>query len=139
MEDCSTQHGIVTEIQTDRVFVLVEQKSACASCHARGACSSFDKKNKTIEVATKQASDYQKGDKVEVSISTRLGMKAVVIAFLVPFVLLVISLILCLKTFDFSEPLSCLVAIAITAIYYFILFKQKDKLSSGFKFGIRHL
>ncbi|MCI7465431.1 MAG: SoxR reducing system RseC family protein, partial [Bacteroidales bacterium] len=104
MEDCSTQYGIVTKVQTDRVFVLVEQKSACASCHARGACSSFDKKNKTIEVATKQASDYKKGDKVEVSISTRLGMKAVVIAFLVPFVLLVISLILCLKTFDFSEP-----------------------------------
>lgn len=137
-ESCSEQVGTVLKVEADKVWVVIEQKSACASCHARGACSSFDKKDKEIEVRTEKSAEYKQGDKVKVSISTKLGLKAVVIAFIIPFVLLLIALILSLNVVNLSEALSCLISLLVTAVYYFILFKQKDKLYKQFVFKISH-
>lgn len=138
VENCSEQVGIVVDVKPKEVVVKIEQKSTCANCHSRGACTSFDKKDKEIEVATDKAADYKIGDKVKVSISTKLGMKAVFIAFVLPFVFLMIAIVLSLKVFDLSEALSCLIAILVMGIYYFILFKRKKSLRKQFVFKIHH-
>lgn len=138
VENCSEQVGIVVDVKPKEVVVKIEQKSTCANCHSRGACTSFDKKDKEIEVATDNAADYKIGDKVKVSISTKLGMKAVFIAFVLPFVFLMIAIVLSLKVFDLSEALSCLIAISVMGIYYFILFKRKKSLHKQFVFKIHH-
>lgn len=138
VENCSEQVGIVVDVKPKEVVVKIEQKSTCANCHSRGACTSFDKKDKEIEVATDKAADYKIGDKVKVSISTKLGMKAVFIAFVLPFVFLMIAIVLSLKVFDLSEALSCLIAISVMGIYYFILFKRKKSLRKQFVFKIHH-
>lgn len=138
VENCSGQVGIVVDVKPKEVVVKIEQKSTCANCHSRGACTSFDKKDKEIEVATDKVADYKIGDKVKVSISTKLGMKAVFIAFVLPFVFLMIAIVLSLKVFDLSEALSCLIAISVMEIYYFILFKRKKCLRKQFVFKIHH-
>lgn len=138
VENCSEQVGVVVDVKPKEVVVKIEQKSTCANCHSRGACTSFDKKDKEIEVATDKAADYKIGDKVNVSISTKLGMKAVFIAFVLPFVFLMIAIVLSLKVFDLSEALSCLIAISVMGIYYFILFKRKKSLRKQFVFKIHH-
>ena len=138
VENCSEQVGVVVDVKPKEVVVKIEQKSTCANCHSRGACTSFDKKDKEIEVATDKAADYKIGDKVKVSISTKLGMKAVFIAFVLPFVFLMIAIVLSLKVFDLSEALSCLIAISVMGIYYFILFKRKKSLRKQFVFKIHH-
>lgn len=138
VENCSEQVGIVVDVKPKEVVVKIEQKSTCANCHSRGACTSFDKKDKEIEVATDKAADYKIGDKVKVSISTKLGMKAVFIAFVLPFVFLMIAIVVCLKCLNLSEALSCLIAIVITAVYYYVLFKQKNNLQKQFVFKIHH-
>lgn len=138
VENCSEQVGIVVDVKPQEVVVKIEQKSTCANCHSRGACTSFDKKDKEIEVVTDKAADYKIGDKVKVSISTKLGMKAVFIAFVLPFVFLMIAIVLSLKVFDLSEALSCLIAISVMVIYYFILFKRKNSLHKQFVFKINH-
>lgn len=138
VENCSEQVGVVVDVKPKEVVVKIEQKSTCANCHSRGACTSFDKKDKEIEVATDKAADYKIGDKVKVSISTKLGMKAVFIAFVLPFVFLMIAIVVCLKCLNLSEALSCLIAIVITAVYYYVLFKRKNNLQKQFVFKINH-
>ncbi|MBQ2386616.1 MAG: SoxR reducing system RseC family protein [Bacteroidales bacterium] len=138
VENCSEQVGVVVDVKPKEVVVKIEQKSTCANCHSRGACTSFDKKDKEIEVATDKAADYKIGDKVKVSISTKLGMKAVFIAFVLPFVFLMIAIVVCLKCLNLSEALSCLIAIVITAVYYCVLFKRKNSLQKQFVFKIHH-
>ncbi|MBQ2303560.1 MAG: SoxR reducing system RseC family protein [Bacteroidales bacterium] len=138
VENCSEQVGIVVDVKPKEVVVKIEQKSTCANCHSRGACTSFDKKDKEIEVVTDKAADYKIGDKVKVSISTKLGMKAVFIAFVLPFVFLMIAIVVCLKCLNLSEALSCLIAIVITAVYYYVLFKRKNSLQKQFVFKIHH-
>ena len=133
-EDCVEQKGIVIKKQEDKVVVKIEQKSTCSSCHARGACTSLDKKDKEIEIKTKDIENYNIGDKVIIAISTKLGMKAVLIAFVLPLVLLIIAMFLSIKIFLLSQSLSALISLIVVAAYYFLLYKQNHRLSKEFTF-----
>lgn len=136
-EDCVEQKGIVIKKQEDKVIVKIEQKSTCSSCHARGACTSLDKKDKEIEIKTKDVENYNIGDEVVITISTKLGMKAVFIAFVLPLILLVIALFLSIKLFSLTQSLSALVSLLVVAAYYFFLYKQNLFLSKEFNFLIK--
>jgi sigma-E factor negative regulatory protein RseC len=136
-EDCVEQKGIVIKKQEDKVIVKIEQKSTCSSCHARGACTSLDKKDKEIEIKTKDTQNYNIGDEVIITISTKLGMKAVFIAFVLPLILLVIALFLSIKLFSLTQSLSALVSLLVVAAYYVLLYKQNHLLSKEFNFLIK--
>ncbi|MBQ5892330.1 MAG: SoxR reducing system RseC family protein [Bacteroidales bacterium] len=136
-EDCVEQKGIVIKKQEDKLVVKIEQKSTCSSCHARGACTSLDKKDKEIEIKTKDVENYNIGDEVIITISTKLGMKAVFIAFVLPLILLVIALFLSIKLFSLTQSLSALVSLLVVAAYYFFLYKQNLFLSKEFNFLIK--
>ncbi len=136
-EDCVEQKGIVIKKQEDKLVVKIEQKSTCSSCHARGACTSLDKKDKEIEIKSKDIANYNIGDEVIITISTKLGMKAVFIAFVLPLILLVIALFLSIKLFSLTQSLSALVSLLVVAAYYFFLYKQNLFLSKEFNFLIK--
>lgn len=136
-EDCVEQKGIVIKKQEDKLVVKIEQKSTCSSCHARGACTSLDKKDKEIEIKTKDTQNYNIGDEVIITISTKLGLKAVFIAFVLPLILLVIALFLSIKLFSLTQSLSALVSLLVVAAYYFFLYKQNLFLSKEFNFLIK--
>ena len=86
--------GIVENIQGSHLSVRIVQTSACAACSAKGHCSSADSKDKIIDIIDTAASSYQVGEKVMVVGETSMGMMAVVLAFVLPFVLLIFSLFL---------------------------------------------
>ncbi|MEE1272313.1 MAG: SoxR reducing system RseC family protein [Bacteroidales bacterium] len=136
-EDCVEQKGIVIKKQEDKVIVKIEQKSTCSSCHARGACTSLDKKDKEIEIKTKDTQNYNIGDEVIITISTKLGMKAVLIAFVLPLILIVLALFLSIKLFSLTQSISALVSLLVVAAYYFFLYKQNLFLSKEFNFLIK--
>lgn len=136
-EDCVEQKGIVIKKQENKVVVKIEQKSTCSSCHARGACTSLDKKDKEIEITTKYVENYNIGDEVIITISTKLGMKAVFIAFVLPLILIVVALFLSIKIFSLSQSLSALISLLVLSAYYFFLYKQNLFLSKQFNFTIK--
>lgn len=136
-EDCVEQKGIVIKKQEDKLVVKIEQKSTCSSCHARGACTSLDKKDKEIEIKSKDIANYNIGDEVVITISTKLGMKAVFIAFVLPLILIVLALFLSIKIFSLSQSLSALISLVVLAAYYFLLYKQNLFLSKQFNFTIK--
>lgn len=136
-EDCVEQKGIVIKKQENKVVVKIEQKSTCSSCHARGACTSLDKKDKEIEITTKDVENYSIGDEVIITISTKLGMKAVFIAFVLPLILIVVALFLSIKLFTLSQSLSALISLVVLSAYYFFLYKQNLFLSKQFNFTIK--
>lgn len=136
-EDCVEQKGIVIKKQEDKLVVKIEQKSTCSSCHARGACTSLDKKDKEIEIKSKDTANYNIGDEVIITISTKLGMKAVLIAFVLPLILIVIALFLSIKIFSLSQSISALISLLVLSAYYFLLYKQNLFLSKQFNFTIK--
>ncbi|GAO30252.1 hypothetical protein JCM15548_12511 [Geofilum rubicundum JCM 15548] len=56
--------GIVDEVTDKGIKVKIISLSACASCHAKGACSVSDMEEKEVNVAP--SGNFQPGDQVMV-------------------------------------------------------------------------
>ena len=128
--------GIVENIQGSHLSVRIVQTSACAACSAKGHCSSADSKDKIIDIIDTAASSYRVGEKVMVSGETSMGMMAVVLAFIIPFILLIFSLFLFMALME-NELYSALLSLAILIPYYFILWLNKTRLKQKFSFTIK--
>ena len=128
--------GIVENIQGSHLSVRIVQTSACAACSAKGHCSSADSKDKIIDIIDTAASSYRVGEKVMAIGETSMGMMAVVLAFIIPFILLIFSLFLFMALME-NELYSALLSLAILIPYYFILWLNKTRLKQKFSFTIK--
>ena len=128
--------GIVENIQGSHLSVRIVQTSACAACSAKGHCSSADSKDKIIDIIDTAASSYRVGEKVMVIGETSMGMMAVVLAFIIPFILLIFSVFLFMALME-NELYSALLSLAILIPYYFILWLNKTRLKQKFSFTIK--
>ncbi len=128
-----SHEGIIDRIENDVIFVRILNKSACASCHSNGVCSVSEMAEKLIEVHDK-GSKYTTGQTVNVILDRTLGNKAVVLGYLLPFIILMITLIT--ASSFMNELLAGLAAVAILIPYYLFLFLFKERLSKTFSFRI---
>ncbi|MBN2776449.1 MAG: SoxR reducing system RseC family protein [Bacteroidales bacterium] len=128
--------GIVSEINENAIFVDLSVQSACAACHAKSVCG-IDSAQKTIEVRTNNNS-FNIGEKVKVVMRESLGMKALFLGYLLPFVV-VISTLMILLSADFSEGFSGLISIVVLVPYYFVLYFFKDRIKREFNFDIEKI
>ena len=125
--------GIVENIQGSHLSVRIVQTSACAACSAKGHCSSADSKDKIIDIIDTAASSYQVGEKVMVVGETSMGMMAVVLAFVLPFVLLIFSLFLLMALIE-NELYAALLSLAV--LYLIISFCGSIKRDSNNNFHL---
>ncbi|MCK9160069.1 MAG: SoxR reducing system RseC family protein [Bacteroidaceae bacterium] len=136
MDNSIIHTGIVNDIQGTCVSVKIIQVSACATCGAKGLCSSSDSKEKMVDVTVSDTSPYKKGDEVELVGRTSMGLKAVGIAFVVPFLLLIVSLFAFIALLD-NELVASALSLGIVAVFYFILSLNKSALKKQFSFTIK--
>ena len=128
--------GIVESIQGSHLSVRIVQTSACVACSAKGHCSSADSKDKIIDIMDTAAASYQVGERVMVVGETSMGMMAVVLAFVLPFVLLIFSLFLLMAWIE-NELYAALLSLAVLIPYYFVLWLNKTQLKQQFSFTIK--
>ncbi|HBN05674.1 MAG TPA: hypothetical protein DD434_07795 [Bacteroidales bacterium] len=130
--------GIISDIQNNLIRVTIVSKSMCASCHAKGACISGDSKEKIIEVKTSDTSNYKPGDEVVVCMKNKIGVKAVLIGFFFPFIILIATFILTyIFLFDKNEVMPSLLAIFTVGIYYFIIYLLRNRIEKNINFYIK--
>ncbi len=135
-KDTITHPGIINDIDSRMIYVKILSQSACSTCHAKGMCSVADVEEKVIEVTRISGRSYKVGDKVMVGMERSLGPKAVLLGYLVPFLILILALIIMLGVTD-NELLSAVVAVGLLIPYYLVLFLLKDKLQKTFEFRIK--
>ena len=119
--------GIISQIDKNLIQVLIIQESACSGCHAKGACSAADIDEKIIEVESTDTS-LKVGDQVILSGESSMGLLAVLLAFVIPFLIILLSLFI-LRYYIASEAITGTISLAMLIPYYFILsfFKKKMK------------
>ena len=125
--------GIVESIDAGKVTVRILQASACSSCSARQLCRSSESKEKLIEVR----GDYPTlhvGDSVTLQGSVRQGLRASLLAYIVPLILMVVALFY--GTHLNGEAAGALAALLVLAIYYGVLYLLRDKIGKQFEFSI---
>jgi sigma-E factor negative regulatory protein RseC len=127
--------GIIHQINGKHIRVQITQASACSGCHAKGTCTAADMKDKYIDVEAAN-SNYKIGDEVTLYGQSSMGLFAVLLAFVLPF-LLVLAVLFILNHFMDNEVLAGVIALGALIPYYITLSFFDTKLRSQFKFHIK--
>ena len=125
--------GIVESIGAGSCQVRILQASACSSCSARSLCRSSESNEKVIEVRGHYPALHV-GDAVTLTGSVRQGLRASVLAYVVPLILMLIALIA--GTRLGGDGIGALAALLTLALYYGVLYLLRDRLGRAFEFEI---
>ena len=128
--------GVVEAIEGDMILVKIVAESACASCAARSACGMSESTQKIIEVHTSQASEYRVGERCVVSVERAAGLKAVVLAYCMPLVAMLVALVVC-SAVGLNEGVAAAIALGVVAVYYLCVRLLRDKIETNIIFKIK--
>ena len=126
--------GFVTRIEGKNIQVQIIQMSACSSCHAKGACSAADMDEKFVDVESTDDT-LRIGDQVNIVGESSTGLLAVLLAFVIPFMLILTSLFF-LRNIVPNEAVSGTVSLSLLIPYYIILSLFNKKLKRKLQFRI---
>ena len=137
MAEIIKHEGVVTAIvsrEMEQEFcgvanVQIMQRAGCEGCSVKANCSVSGGQVKNIEA--KMVEDLQIGDNVEVVITQGLAWKALLLAYILPFLVLILVVV----SLDFlmsNETIVGLIGICAIAVYFIVLQFFKDKLQTSF-------
>ena len=122
--------GVVTAISPDIVTVQIQQQSACSGCHARDLCVSSECREHLLQLKT-YGQHFSIGEQVLVVARRSVGRLAVLLAFVLPLLLLVLTLSIAQTFLALSEAAAVLVAIGLLSLYYLVLYTQRRRLEGA--------
>jgi len=131
--DVIEHNAIVTDINIKGVKVQLIDSVHCHSCSLKSACGS---NSGTSELFVKiHNTDLKLHDTVKIILQQSLGFKALFYAYLLPFLILVLGMLLSMQLNfnDLQVGLSMLVSVL---VYYLVLYGFKNKLESKFQIDI---
>ena len=151
--------GVIIALNEDgTALVRIVQTSACAAFKAKAMCASAESaekemtvvllgengKVKTVNNSTQSyttlhdsTQSYHVGDTVEVMVQQKMGWKAVVLADLLPFFVMLAVMLIGNAIWAVREEILGTVALCAMALYYLLLGMFKDKLQKEFSFTAR--
>lgn len=135
MTNTIRHQGIVESMNGSHLRVRIIQTSACISCSVKGHCSSADSKEKLIDVID-ASHTYAVGEQVMIIGALSMGVKAVMLAFVAPFLLLVVSLFLLMALIN-DELYASLGSLLLLIPYYGVLWMNRTRLKQQFSFTIK--
>lgn len=130
------REGIIRAINGDEISVEIIVSSACSGCHAKSICIPSDRRKEVITVKNTRYEEYQVGETVELLLETSAGNKAVILAYVLPLLVLLVMLFGCYALTG-KELLSVGVGVLGVVIYYLILKSAGKSVEKGMEFGIR--
>lgn len=119
------QQATISAVSETEITLDVCRAEACAACAARGACGGGAQKEMTL---VNDGSDYQVGEQVTLVMERSMGLKAVLIAYLIP-VFIIITSLLVFQSFEVSELISGGITLLILAIYMLMIRLFRDTIS----------
>ena len=127
--------GVVNSIDGQRVTVRILQASACSGCQASRICHAAEQKEKLVDVDMVGVENLSVGQKVTVVAGERMGITAVLLAFGLPLLLLLVALIATMRVTG-SEMTAAVASIGILVPYYIVLFLFRGRIKKDFGFRI---
>ena len=145
--------GIIIALNEDgTALVRIVQASACAACKAKAMCASAESvekemmvvllgENEKVKTENNSTQSYHVGDEVEVMVQQKMGWKAVVLAYLLPFFIMLAVVAVGSgignRISGIGEEVIGTLALCAMAVYYIVLGLFKDKLQKEFSFTAR--
>ena len=143
--------GIIIALNEDgTALVRIVQTSACALCKAKAMCASAESAEKEMTVVLLGDEQWVVGNEVEVMVQQKMGWKAVMLAYLLPFFVMLAVMFIGNGLLAMGDGATGLlgdeakreavlgtVALCAMALYYLVLGMFKDRLQKEFSFTAR--
>ena len=140
--------GIIIALNEDgTALVRIVQTSACSACKAKAMCASAESAEKEMTAVLLGDEQWAVGNEVEVMVQQKMGWKAVVLAYLLPFFVMLAVMFIGNGLLAMGDGATGLlgdeakreavlgtVALCAMAVYYLVLGLFKDKLQKEFSF-----
>lgn len=136
MEGSVSHKGKIISVDGSAAKVEIISQSACASCHAAGFCSATDQKRKLVDVHV--SGGYSVGEEVLVVLQRSMGMRAVLLAYALP-LLVVLAVTVLLSYAGVAELVSGLAGIGALALWYLGVYLFRSRIASGYAFTIKKI
>ncbi len=135
MNNAISHDGTVVEITPGLLRVRISQQSACSMCKVAGACHASERKEKVVDVYTREASRYELGAPVRVTTDGAVGRKAVVLGYAVPVVLLMAGVVV-VKSLTGNDAWAALAGLGCLVPYFAALYALRGRLRSVLRFSV---
>ena len=132
MQNAIEHQGVIIAIDDKFAHVKIEQISACASCHVKSMCGASEKAEKVIDAHISD-STLKVGDQVTVIGQKSLGIQAILLAYVLPF-MLIVSVLFIVNIFTTNEIVIGTCALASLIPYFIILRLMRNKIQAKFQF-----
>lgn len=135
--NCIEQKGVIKEIDEGLAKVLITSYSSCVNCESKVACNIGESAIKEIDVPI-TSGFFSVGEQVIILMKRSIGIKAVTLAYFIPFVILMSSLAIT-NSFQLEEILSGIISIFILIPYFIILYLFRNKINKTFSFSLKKI
>lgn len=127
--------GIVRKIEEGHLLVEITVSSACGECRAKSICMPSERKQELVEAQNPYHQEFVVGEVVTLNLQSSSGRKAVILGYLMPFLVLLASFLL---TFLFTDKewIPVLVSLVCTFLYFVVLYRFKNRMDEQFTFYV---
>ena len=137
MEEIIRHTGKVLSVTGNMAHIEIVQSSACSACKAKSMCSSSESQAKEMDAVMMEP--MMVGDQVEVEVKEHLAWKAVLLAYILPFMVMMAVIVVLDFTTHWDEAIVGAISLCAIALYYLGLSVFRNRLQKQFTFTARKL
>ena len=137
MEELITHEGIVLSTDGKMAHIQIVQSSACSACKAKSMCSSSESQAKEMDALMLEP--MVPGDRAVVEVREHLAWRAVLLAYILPFVVMMVVIAVLELTTGLDEAVVGTLSLCAIALYYIGLSVFKHRLQKQFSFTARKI
>lgn len=123
--------GIIEKTDDSHLFVRIQRDEGCGNCSAQKKCAIGASSDTLITIPVRRDMTFSAGESCTIQMKRRAGVTAVLLAYLIPFILL-ISVLLIAYSITNNETAAALISISCLAPYYFLLYLMRKTISRKF-------
>ncbi|HRN15805.1 MAG TPA: SoxR reducing system RseC family protein [Xylanibacter oryzae] len=128
--------GIIESIGKDFIRVRIIENYACSECSVASHCNASDMKEKIVNIYNlNNIKDYRIDETVIVTASTKIEFNAILLAFIIPFIIMVVTLFIVASTTS-DELLSAIASLFVLVPYYVVLYYNRGRIREKLSFEI---
>ncbi|NSW45865.1 MAG: SoxR reducing system RseC family protein [Bacteroidales bacterium] len=132
--------GIIKEIKDKQTLIVsIVSTSACNHCSSKEACTmslGSEAKEKEVEVLVNDTSNYTIGKNVIVQMNQSNGNLAVMLSYVVPLLVMIISVFVAYGL-SHNEAIAGLLGLVSLVLYYLMLYFFNSKIKKRFQFRLK--
>lgn len=134
-KDIIEHQAIVRKVSDGYAQVEILVRSACAGCHAKTLCSASDESRRLIDVVLSEGECVEVGQTVSVCGRKSWGIRAVMLAYVVPIILILAVLVAC-ESMSLADDIAGLASLGVLVPYFLLLYLLRNKIGRSIVFVI---